>query len=451
MPTKNALVINEPRVGFLVNVDRPDRPMAAQVTRKEHVIEVNLPWHSDEQREVDRWFMGNAMWGDDPNKDKYRYSPPTSFDFYDANGWIALVGCRDVGFRQQMATSVGLGRIAVDYALPGARPAHRYFKINGLRSEIDGLGDWMRIRSLDINPGSDSEGRLTTVQLNLDSPPPIHVSRSLNLSVRPAYRFGPGEHPDETTVTERMLVESDVRLSRNWQDHFDLHFAARDLLRIAAWRQLHFLKHEATRDDDPIRTLDGTRHGRQWHQVETVETDLAAQPSQSGRVHYLFYFKDVKEVGVGRWLRLRRDMMRAVAPIVRLLDLEGATLETHFAQLGIGLEALGFLIATERGMGKKRAGDQDFETRLRRITEDCRLPIPFPVDEWLKDMKSMYAAVKHANRSMPEVTGLYYTYYKGVQVFRLWLAGRLGVSVRSSAELETRTGLDRVQRILASA
>lgn len=442
-----ALPLGKPRVGFLDHGHPSTPALAAQLTRTENAIVVQLPWIEDDHRTIERWFGEGAHWADDPDKAKYRYNPPDTLDFEDSIGRVALVGCHSRGSARNFMNGIGLGQIVVDYALPGASWAAKYVKINALRSEIDGLGNWVHRNSLEISPQYDAASRLKTVDFHLESPAAIPLIPRLNMTIRPSFRYDPGRHPDETTITERMFVETDVKGPRGWEEHWSLHIAMLDLLRVCSWQRLHFLTHQATRDDDPLRTIDGAGHGRQWYPVETLRTGVDPRPSDVGPVEFLFYFDEVLSAGLGRWIHLRDKMARAFDPLLGLLGLRRANLETHCVQLGIGLEALGYLLAQEKGMGHSRARDQSFDNRLTRLAEDCTLPLPFDIAEWIDDTRRMYRAVKHADNELPDPAALRSAYYRGIQVFRIWVAGRLGVQ---AAVLAHTLPLDRVNRLLRS-
>ncbi|MFG1621168.1 hypothetical protein [Kribbella sp. NPDC049227] len=368
---------------------------------------------------------------------------------FQGSGSVRVVG-RECCFNAspgRVILATGLGILSADYALIGALGANRYSRINGLRSEIEGIGAWVGLGSLDSERIFTEDGRLKTVSLHLRSPEPLRVGRQLNLTIRPAYRYGPGEHPDETTINERMLVETRVSSPRDWEDHLCLHSAVRDLIRVSAWRSFNFQDHEATRDDDPLRTIDGTSHGRQWYKVDTFRTGMAPKSSTSGHIGFLFSFDDIGPTGVAKWMRLKERMSRGINPILRLLELREATIETHFAQLGIGLEALGFTLARDAGLSIEKAGNESFELRLRRLAADC--PGSFPIDEdaWVTDMRRLYNSVKHANRALPEPSELFKAYWESLLVFRYWIAGRLGL--RKSA-LKANLRIDRMASRVAT-
>jgi hypothetical protein len=189
--------------------------------------------------------------------------------------------------------------------------------------------------------------------------------------------------------------------------------------------------------------MDGAAHGRQWHHVDTTHTGVAATPAGLSPFPFLFTWDDIKAPGVRTWMRIRTDMERAVEPLLGLLALRGSSVEAHWSQLGIGLEALGYLLARDAGMGRTKAGGLTFEQRLRHVVEDIGLPIGFAVDDWIDMARQHYRAVKHADRRLPSAEELAASYYRGVLLFRVWLAGRLGVP---AAQFEQRLTLDPVAR-----
>ncbi|WP_133977351.1 hypothetical protein [Kribbella voronezhensis] len=434
MVGKNILVVGQPRVGFLAD-GRADTPyIAAQLIKTDDGdIEISIPWVHGEESHPQRDWFGAATFVD-ADGPRASSDPPDAFEFHDHNGSVVLVGCRVRTWNAVWPSGVGVGILASDYAVLGARGTARYSRLNGLRSQVEGLGAWVGLHSLDAEQKYSPDGRLESASLHLKAPDSIRISKSMNLTIRPSYLYGSGEHPDETTISERMLVETQVKNAREWRDHLAQHEAVRDLVRIAAWRRFTFQGHQATRNDDPARTLDGKAHGQLWYPVETSLTKIAAPLTIGGGPLFLFHFDDVGSRGVARWLGLRDRMARAIDPILSLLDLQGAPVSTHVAQLGIGLEALGFLLALEKGVSESAAGKQHFYQRLGNIADSCCHPLPVDRSSWIKSMSNLYNGVKHANREMPEFRDLADGYWQSILVFRWWLAGRLGVKRRVLVE-----------------
>ena len=72
---------------------------------------------------------------------------------------------------------------------------------------------------MQVSPQYDAASRLQTVDFHLESPAAIRLIPRLNMTIRPSFRYDPGRHPDETTITERMFVETDVKAPRGWEEH----------------------------------------------------------------------------------------------------------------------------------------------------------------------------------------------------------------------------------------
>jgi hypothetical protein len=445
----NELVRGQPRLGFIYD-GLPDTPhVAVELRRTDNRIEMSLPWNDEYNPGHERWFMQNIMWGDDPDRTKHRYEVPEYIAFVDPGGPVALVGCRASGYRSNGVTGIGVGTVTVRFAVIGANDASRYASINGLRSEIEGLPTFFGVRSVTYDHETDDEGRLVEATIRLKAPPAIKLARYLNLELRPSYTSGPGDQPDETRVRDRTLLQTCVKNPRAWDAHLDVHFAVRDLLRASAWRQLNFISHSVTRDDDPLRMLDGSTRGRQWQPVETALTDLSPEPSKRKGLEFdlLFRFGDVGSKGMSRWIALHRDHPRIVQPVLRLLELREASIETHVAQLGMGLEALGLKVALDGKVAKRRAEQEPIETRVARVAQRLQNRLPFDGGEAAKEIAVAYNGVKHTNRDLPESEELFVAYRKGVQIFRTWVMAVTGVPVQRSKERLERDRLTRAVKV----
>lgn len=190
--------------------------------------------------------------------------------------------------------------------------------------------------------------------------------------------------------------------------------------------------------------MDGASHGRQWLQAETALTGTEDRAGRSD-VSFLFAWDDIGPAGVRTWSRIRADMGRAVDPLLGLLGLRGATVEAHWSQLGIGLEALGYLLAREAGTSKSKADGMTFEQRLSHVVEQTEPLQGVDLEGWVSTARRHYRAVKHADRLLPDPQDLARSYHGGVVLFRVWLANRLGAT---ASHLEDTVQLDPVARRL---
>lgn len=425
----NTLEVGRSRVGLMFD-GLPETPLVSvKLERTDRQVEVTIPLKDDVSDIYQHWFSRGTLYVDDPERTKRRYKPPDAISFHDSHGPVGLVGSRVSGSNMNLGTGIGEGRIVFDYTILGASSGSAFESINGLRSEVEGLGTWIGLRSLNAEQKLDEAGRLDSVNLRLQSPPAIPVARKRNAEFQSNWRYGPGPGPDQTTISERMHVHTQMRVAAGWEEHLEVHFPLRDLLRVAAWRRLHFVNHEAMSRADPLRTLDGVEHGDQWLPIITYRTGISTEASAAklSSLDFLFGFSDVGSIGVGRWINLRHEFERGLTPLVGLLDLEGASLEAHLAQVGIGFETLGYELIIASGISKSQAERKSWEDRVRAVTSVTARVLPFSEDDFVELLRRNYRAVKHADNARTDGQEMYLAYRQAIQVFRAWVAVRLGV------------------------
>lgn len=260
----NTLEVGQSRVGLMID-GLPETPrVSVKLERTDRRVEVTIPFLDGISDIYQYWFSSGIMYGDDPDRTKRRYEPPDAISFHDAHGPVGLVGSRVSGSKLNFGgIGVGEGRIIFDYTILGASSGAVYESINGLRSEVEGLGTWIGLRSLNAEQKFNDAGRLDSVNLRLQSSPVIRADRKLNAEFQSNWRYGPGPGPDQTTITERMHIHTQIRAAVGWEEHLGVHFPLRNLLRVAAWQRLNFVSHEVMSAADPVRTLDSASHGDQ--------------------------------------------------------------------------------------------------------------------------------------------------------------------------------------------
>ncbi|WP_298178743.1 HEPN domain-containing protein [Saccharomonospora sp.] len=421
----NVIEEGTPRIGYIYDGMKDTPAIPAQLFKRNSRVYLEVPFSPDSP-EAAAWFASEPLMF--PYAETNHRDLPSALDFLDSSGSIVLIGCHKAGTRHQLMSGIGTGRIAVDYAILGAYDARKYSKINGFRSEIEGLGEWMEIKSTKTSFERDDTKRIKAINIQLKSPPEIKISRVLNLTIRPSFSYGSGDRPDETKVSERMLVETHTQRAREWQEHLSLHIAIRDLVRVSSWRPLGFHAHQATSHKDSVTTIDGSTHGHTWHAVHSIRTLHHSDKRKSGNVDYLFRYSNIGKQGMDRWVRLHKEYSRAIDPLMSLLELRDASIETLVAQLGISLEALGFLVARHDGLSKEKAGRETFAQRLSRVSRDLPSLAPFNIDKWIEDASKAYNAVKHANRDLPDIDFLAQSYWKSLLIARIWIAKHVGAS-----------------------
>lgn len=423
----NELEVGQSRIGLMID-GLPETPrVAVKLERTDKRIEVTIPFLDGHADIYQYWFSSGISYGDDPERNKRRYEPPLSISFYDAKGPVGLVGSHASGATIALGgAGTGEGLLTLDYAILGAGSATDYESINGLRSEVEGLGTWIGLRSLEAEREVE-DGRLKSVNLRLQASPSIRAGRLLNAEFQSNWRYGPGPGPDQTTITERMQIHTQIKKAASWEDHFRVHFSIRNILRISSWRPLNFVSHEVMSGSDPVRTLDGKSHGNQWLPVVTYRTGIAEAGTKLSGGDFLFLYADIGSGGVERWGQLSRKFERGLTPLVGLLDLEGATLEAHLAQVGIGFEMLGYDLLIEAGESKTKARDAHFVGQVRAVTSVVAGVLPFSAEGFPSLLRRTYTGVKHADKDRPDRQSMHLAYLESIQVLRAWVALRLGM------------------------
>lgn len=423
---KNAIPKNGARIGLMIDGLKETPRVATKLEIDQNKVVLTIPFINGHEDPYKYWFSGKVRYGDDPNREKRRYRAPRSVTFQDSAGPVALIGSRTLGSDVNLFSGIGEGVLGFDFTVLGASSSSKYEKINGLRSEIEGLGTWIGLRSLAARK-EFQENRLRSVELQLESPSPVKVCQRLNAEVQANWRYGPGDSPDETTIAERMQVCTRVSRPRTWEEHLAVHYSLRDLVRVATWRELNFTSHDVLSLRDPYRTVDGTSHGERWMGVVTHRTGVREQSTRVDRSDYVFHYGDIGPKGVRRWIDLVDRYGRGMNPLIGLLDIQGASLEARIAQVGIGFEMLGFDILVSSGRSRSSVKKASYLELVEAVSSSVDRAVPFDVTGFPSNLKRVYVNTKHADRSGSTPEEIRDVYLAAIQVFRAWVATKLGM------------------------
>jgi hypothetical protein len=415
------------RIGFVADGDPDTELMAALYEHDETGVRLKIPyaiWADDVRG---RWWSQGATYVDDPDRTKYKYSPPSELDYYDSKGAVGFIGCRSGAASRRFggyAPDAGVGVVNARYAVEGAVVASNYVNVNGFRSEIEGLGQWLgysALKSFMTFPKNGSSNQITTTA---EAPADMKLSRRLNLKAVAHAHTTPLQSP-EITYTSRVFLETFTKSAKAWEDHLTLHFALRDLVRVASWQPVAFRSHQAASLKETI-SID-SEEKQTWREVRTVLTRIAESTWRTGD-RFLFIFDDFSTQGVTKWLDLTKTYTRGIDPFLRLLDLEGATVDAHVMQLGIAVEAIGYQALIDSGTAANRANNIRVKERVDHLLTEVAGAISFTSATFSQDFADAYNSVKHANRAPVALAEKVDLYRQGVEMIRAWVAIRLGVS-----------------------
>lgn len=356
--------------------------------------------------------------------------PPAELDYFDNKGSVGLVGCRSAGGGSVLfggfSASSGIGELAANFAVEKAVHAANYAKINGFRSEIDGLGHWLNLWAHRTTMTASKSGGSQNVTTTIDVPPDLRLASRLNLSAT-VRGTAPGSLAPEIRYTSTALLQTFSMKERDWADHIQMHRAIRDLVRVAVWKPIMFRGHEVTSNKEKVAVTSGDEPRQRWCEVKTAVTGIG-DGVWGKNERPLFVFADIKSAGVQKWLKFTDENHRGLRPFLRLLDIRQGTVDEHMAQLGIAIEAFGYQAFRDAGVSEARADKKTMEQRVRKIAAEVGGCIPSIPTTFPKDFADGYNAVKHANRTEPNLDDMIVNYRLGVRIVRAWIALRLGVA-----------------------
>lgn len=379
----------------------------------------------------ERWFwsdLGRYIGAD--GKPIPPEAPPTELDYFDNKGAVGLVGCRNSGGASMLFGGVsaasGVGELMANFAVESAERAANYAKINGFRSEIDGLGHWLNLWAHRTILTLPKDGSRVTVSTATDVPPDLRLASRLNICAT-VRGTAPSSLEPEVRYTSTALLQTYSTKQRDWADHLQVHRDIRDLLRVAIWKPIAFRGHEVTSDKEKTAIKRDADPQPRWCDVKSAVTGIG--PAVWGKSERpLFVFADIKSAGIVKWLAFAEENRRGLRPFLRLLDIRDGTIDEHIAQLGIAIEAFGYQAFLHAGATEKSAGNKSMEQRVRKIANQVSGCVDGIPTTFAKDLADGYNGVKHANRPIPDPADLLVNYRLGVKIVRAWIALRLGVS-----------------------
>ncbi|MCK9792908.1 hypothetical protein M1843_03985 [Isoptericola sp. 4D.3] len=416
----NELKDGQTRLGALIDGNEATPENRVTLERRENVAVLRVPWEiSGELRAYAGWFAGNTHFGDDPERTRYEYEVPNELWFRDKDGLVHLIGCRFV--RSTSNLHSGIGEIQADFVVFDKNPRSESFaSIKGLRSSVSGLRSWLNTTSIQKSSSQGEDGLLDGATYELKSPKPLAVEGVAGLTLVPHWKVA--LEPGAVHLLDELYVQTEFEEPRAWNDHLQIHRGIRDLLAVSQWRSESITGLLAKQDEDRFGSNEA------WRTVHTDRVDAAATEPQNSR-RDLVAFSDIGIKGISRWYEMRDELSRAIDPIVSSRYLSQAPVETLMSQAGIGLEALGFLVAkSDLGMTERQAGAQNYVERFKLIADALGAGlVPFDIDAWPQAAADGYNAVKHANRTLPDLPELANCWRESLLIFRCWVALKLGV------------------------
>ena len=349
---------------------------------------------------------------------------------------MGLIGSRPSGGGSirygSTSPAAGVGTLRADFAVENAVKASNYETINGLQSEIDGLGHWLNLWAHRTTVTKPHDSKQMIVATTLELPPDLKLARKLNLCAT-VVGTAPTSLQPEMRYTSTALLETYSKTSKSWADHFATHRAIRDLLRVVIWKPVVFQAHRVTSDNEKVTVRDEEGPQSRWCSVRTDVTGIGT-PAWGKNERPLFLFADIGTAGIARWMRLYETNRRGLRPFLRLLDIREGNIDEHLTQLGIAVEALGYQAFVESGVSEAGSDNKKLWQRMRKLVDEVSNCVPNIPANFPKEFADGYNAVKHASRPEPVSAELITHYRLGVKILRAWIALQLGVPEKTVSE-----------------
>lgn len=420
----NELTAGQTRVGDLFDGDADTPSVQVALERSARGVSVTVPWR-DRDSPYAEWFL-HQLHGKRIDGTQDEPVIPRRLLFKDGQGHVLLIGCWP-GRHQWNLLGAGSGTLWADIAIVGPHEPLEFDMPHGLETEISGLRRWLEMSSWDETRPYDNDRRCVAFSSKAEPPIELDSSKGITTTLQPSWHAKREDEDDRIVLSDIVLCRTHSPQPRPWDEHLRSHQSLRELLVLSSWRAERLSIRRAFREDDPLRTLDGSEHGPQWREAIVPEREHGERPS--GRVSHLIRYAEIgKREGLLSWLALRDEFARALDPVITSIDLRGATANTLLAHTGPGLEALGYLLFTQRDhMSESDANGTPLRKRLDRILADVADLLPFDGEEWATETVRVYNGLKHANRTEPEPIDVLNAWQRSVLVVRTWVAHELGV------------------------
>ncbi|WP_028644601.1 hypothetical protein [Nocardioides sp. URHA0020] len=371
-----------------------------------------------------------------PGLDPFRMltdDPPAAPDplhFYDHEGRLTLLECRNVGTTASTG-GASVERIRATRVVASGRDAIPYDAVNGMRVEIDGLATWAEMTTVQQSLERTGDESLA-VLIRADNPDPILLGGPLNVSLETTFTHNPRPTGNVFSVTDIVSVRTRSAELVAWENHAVVHRMLQDLMCLVYAKPCSAELTAVMRDDD--QAYSDSSEKRFWHeayQPSFGRGSAAVRPLDRTRDRPLFYLRDLDESALQSWMAEWDLWSRPTWIAVTTMFQQGTTIEAKLLQIGVALESLGFAIWTAE-RNSRGGATPNFPRLLERVTDAVgfhhnRLYGEADARTWRRDFNEAFKGSKHADRPLPDALAARDFAAQGLNLIRAWLAVRLGV------------------------
>jgi hypothetical protein len=414
----NELHEGDPRLGAFYDGDGETPDAQVSLALKKGRVRLSIAW-PDDSSPYAAWF-GHGKGQSHSGKPRV----PETLLFHDSKGTVLLAGCRSGGYNVNFF-GPGTGHIAARYAVLGPQEILDFTSANSADCELLELRDWLGISSVDLNHVFGGDDPRTEIVVRASDPIEVAVDPQLQFLKRYAIEQPSLEHPDQWLVRDTAICRVSSKSLTDVRELLEPARGVRDLLALSRWWDEVLTLSALSREDDPLRTMDGKEHGPQWRPVVGFTSKKPA-PAPNHRWH-LYEYAEVGPAGILNWLDIRESFARALDPVVSAVAMRELGPISMLAQIGPGLEALGYLLFREDGKSKAEAKDTTLLARAELIADKVAEAAPFDSATWPARFAKAYNGIKHANRTLPDEIEVLRVNRDSINAMRAWVGRRLGI------------------------
>lgn len=349
--------------------------------------------------------------------------------FRDANGWLTLRDGRSMG-SSASTTGSSEERLRFSCALHTGARGIDYSSVDGMSSEVDGLGRWAKMSAVHSELRFE-DGRPAGVSILAQNLDDRGLGGPLNLTLGTSYTHSPTPRGGVYSILDALRVRTTSSELVPWGEHAAAHHMIQDLMCLVYGKPVGSRLVAVMREDDqPMEPKDERRFWVDAYQPSFGRGGSAVEPLPDS-AEPLFYLDEADASRVAGWLTEFQMWSRPTWIGVTTLFEKASPVEVLLLQTAIALEALGHSLWRRDNPDGKRA-PTDYQGLVKRVTDVVPSDIPGIYDDatpkaWRAGLSAAYRATKHPEHRLPDGAEAYRLWKQAFTLIRCWLAIELGV------------------------
>ncbi|MGW7519719.1 ApeA N-terminal domain 1-containing protein [Streptomyces sp. NPDC054796] len=409
--------------GLLIDgVDETPFVVATLTYSEDRGVRIEVPYlhHSEtgQFKVAENWFDSGAT--------------PKNLAFVTRGGTLSLFGCRYSGHSMNFGHGYAMGYITPDEVVMHGRDGNFSddLTVSEFASELDGLPEWTRFRSVTHERETGDDGRLRRVTVTAKNVEEFSWDQNdATMYLKAVWSSSPSSvSSPEFRITEWVSLGSRFTSPRPLSEHLTEHRKVASLIKLNFGQAIYFRRHKIRDSRFPDKLLSGEHVGNSFREAicrQTFRDSLQPKPSAKKLRRPIFHLAQVSEEGVRGWSESYTTWKRFIEPSVSVLSRPRAALEDIVVNASMSLEAAGILLGHASGEEEthSRSGKPTTATYTFRgiasLGLDWRGIAETPVG-LARAIANNYNTIKHYDRGeFPDQRETYFVSQVAMMVVRL--------------------------------